>query len=131
METPKQTLYVQNLNEKIHPDQMSLLLYTIFTRYGRVVDVVCKRNMKLRGQAWIVFENVADAVQAKEKLTGKLLCGKELKIYFAKSQSDTSMINMHIIINAFFSCEDEESAGVQREVEEAQRNEDVRELNKM
>lgn len=87
---PKQTLYLKNLNEKIHPEKTKLLLYTIFSRYGRVLDVICKKRMKLRGQAWVVFENVPDAILAKEKLSGKFLCKKELIINFAKTQSDSS-----------------------------------------
>lgn len=88
--TPKQTLYVKNLNEKIHPEKMKLLLYTIFSRFGSVLDVICKRSMRLRGQAWIVFEEVKEAVKAREKLNGKKMCEKELQIHFAKSQSDAS-----------------------------------------
>ena len=53
--------------------------------------------MKLRGQAWIVFEEVAQAVKAREKLQGKLLCSKELKIHFAKAQSDASNVMVPVL----------------------------------
>lgn len=86
---PKQTLYLKNLNDKVHPEKMKLILMSIFSSYGRIVDIICKRTLKLRGQAWVVFDKVSDATKAKEKLNKRILCTKELQIYFAKTQSDS------------------------------------------
>lgn len=62
---------------------------SIFSAYGRILDITCKRTLKLRGQAWIVFDKVSDATKAKEKLNKRILCTKELHIFYSKTQSDS------------------------------------------
>ena len=75
MNVPSQTLYVQNLNEKIKKQgawrgcsrgstglsrgaaEMKRALHLCFSSYGRVLDVVCLKTTKLRGQvraSWLV-----------------------------------------------------------------------------
>lgn len=85
---PRQTLYVKNLDEKLHPSRLRELLYYSFSRYGSVLDVICVRNLKLRGQAWVVFEDVATATLAKSKLEGFTLNDKPIHINYAKTTSD-------------------------------------------
>uniref|UniRef100_A0A7S3LNF7 RRM domain-containing protein n=1 Tax=Aplanochytrium stocchinoi TaxID=215587 RepID=A0A7S3LNF7_9STRA len=85
---PKQTLYIRNLNETIHPNKMREILYTAFSRFGPVLDVVCIRSNKLRGQAWIVYEDVSTATAAKKKLNNYSLCDKPMNIDYAKETSD-------------------------------------------
>jgi hypothetical protein len=70
MNVPSQTLYVQNLNEKTKKQgasptcgcvrqrpaepqraEMKRALHLCFSSYGRVLDVVCLKTSKLRGQA--------------------------------------------------------------------------------
>lgn len=46
---PKETLYVNNLNEKISIEDMKYALYFLFMQYGEVVEIVCKKNSLLRG----------------------------------------------------------------------------------
>ena len=63
--TQKQaTLYVRNLNERVKPKAMKLALETIFSQFGKVVDVKVKRHIKHRGQAFVSFESVAVAEKA-------------------------------------------------------------------
>lgn len=87
-EAVNQTLYVRNLDERTHVDRMKLMLYTVFSRYGSVLDVVCNRRIAARGQAWIAFRDAAQAVEARKAMQGKELFGKEMDIHFAKSKSD-------------------------------------------
>ena len=53
------TLYVRNLNEKIHPDKLRHSLLAAFGQFGKVLEVVIPhkkvRRPELYGQAWIVF----------------------------------------------------------------------------
>ncbi|KAK9452320.1 uncharacterized protein V1518DRAFT_410914 [Limtongia smithiae] len=86
--TPSQTLYVNNLNDKIKKDELRLCLYTLFTTYGNILDVVALKNKKMRGQAHIVFGDVASATFALRALQGINFLGKELRISFAKSKSN-------------------------------------------
>ncbi|KAK9324110.1 hypothetical protein V1517DRAFT_318779 [Lipomyces orientalis] len=86
---PSQTLYVNNLNDKIRKQELRLCLYTFFSTYGRVIDVVAVKTKKMRGQAHIVFSDVPSATQALRSLQGVIFLGKELHIEFAKSKSNS------------------------------------------
>ena len=61
---PSCTLYINNINEKIKQDVVKKMLYMVFSQYGKVTDVIAKKGLKLRGQAWVVFENESSAITA-------------------------------------------------------------------
>ncbi|KAF8544688.1 hypothetical protein BDD12DRAFT_723058 [Trichophaea hybrida] len=84
---PNQTLYVQNLNDKIRKPDLRISLYTLFSTYGVVLDVVALKTMKHRGQAHIAFRDVASATQAMRALDGMNIFGKDMKISYAKGKS--------------------------------------------
>jgi hypothetical protein len=65
---PSQTLYIQNLTEKVKKAPLKKSLYVAFSPFGRVVDVVHCRSNALRGQAWVAFGDVASATAAMAKL---------------------------------------------------------------
>jgi hypothetical protein len=65
---PSQTLYVQNLTEKVKKAPLKKSLFVAFSPFGRVVDIVHCRSNALRGQAWVVFGDVACATAAMAKL---------------------------------------------------------------
>ena len=39
-------------------------LQAVFSQFGKIVDVVAAKTYKLRGQAWVVFADVASATGA-------------------------------------------------------------------
>ena len=39
-------------------------LYAMFSQFGKILDVVCLKTYRLRGQAWIVFADVTGATNA-------------------------------------------------------------------
>jgi len=43
------TLYLNHLNEKIPIDEMRDALFTMFMKFGKIVDVMVKKNLKMRG----------------------------------------------------------------------------------
>lgn len=47
---PSQTLYINNLNEKVKKNVLKKLLYMVFSQYGRVTQIVACKGIKLRGQ---------------------------------------------------------------------------------
>ena len=47
-----------------------LLLYALFGQFGKVVDVVALRTERLRGQAWVVYADLAAATGALRALQG-------------------------------------------------------------
>jgi U2 small nuclear ribonucleoprotein B'' len=50
---PTQTLYVNNINEKIKKDVVKKMLYMVFSQYGKVVKISVSKALKLKGQVRI------------------------------------------------------------------------------
>lgn len=50
MEQPSQTLYLNNLNEKIKKNILKKTLYALFSQFGKVIEIVACKGIKLRGQ---------------------------------------------------------------------------------
>lgn len=48
------------------------------TQHGRVIDIVCRRTEKDRGQAFVVFKDITDATAALRALQGFPLWKKNL-----------------------------------------------------
>ncbi|KJE91672.1 hypothetical protein CAOG_002777 [Capsaspora owczarzaki ATCC 30864] len=84
---PSQTLYVNNLNEKLKKEELRAALYTIFTQFGPVLDIVALKTLKMRGQAFIVFHDITSSANALRSLQGFSFYGKPMRITFAKSRS--------------------------------------------
>ncbi|RMZ80732.1 hypothetical protein DV738_g2608, partial [Chaetothyriales sp. CBS 135597] len=89
--SPNQTLYVKNLNDKIHKNELKRALYMLFSTYGSVLDIVTQRvgakKQSMRGQAHVVFRDVQTSTQAMRSLQGFDLFGKKLVIVYAKGSS--------------------------------------------
>lgn len=76
-------------SNKIQKQDLRVCLYTLFSTYGPVLDVVALKTTKMRGQAHIVFRDLHAATQAMRTLQGFDFLGRELQIQYAKSKSDT------------------------------------------
>ncbi|KAJ5736684.1 U1 small nuclear ribonucleoprotein A [Penicillium malachiteum] len=85
---PNQTLYCTNLPDKLRKYDLRLSLYTLFSTYGTVLDVVAMKTSKMRGQAHIVFKDVQASTQALRALQGFEFFGKQMKIVYGKGTSD-------------------------------------------
>jgi U2 small nuclear ribonucleoprotein B'' len=83
MGDPKQTLYLQNLNDKVSKSEMSEALYLLCSRYGPVLEVVIMNTKKLRGQAFVVFKDLATATAARRELHEKVIFGKSMRVFYA------------------------------------------------
>lgn len=53
-------------------------MYYLFSQYGRVLDVVALKTMPARGQAFICFDQIQEATNAKRTLQGFPVFGKAL-----------------------------------------------------
>ncbi|EDL42313.1 U2 small nuclear ribonucleoprotein B'', putative [Plasmodium vivax] len=84
---PNQTLYVNNLEEKVNVQDLRDLLFEFFCPYGNVLDVVIKKANQSRGQAFVVFNTVASSTLAYKHLKGKLFLNKHININYAKTKS--------------------------------------------
>lgn len=48
---------------------------------------MCKKNNRMRGQAFVVFKEVNEAVMAKNSLNGYPIFGKPMKVEFSRKRS--------------------------------------------
>lgn len=67
-------------------------LREIFSTFGDVVEIVAKRNIKAKGQAFIVFESAEEAGEAIEELQGFDLFDRPMQLAFAKTRSDAIVL---------------------------------------
>lgn len=86
------SVYVRNLEESIKIDELKDALREIFSEYGEIIDLVAKKNLKAKGQAFIVFENVESAQKAIEDVQGFELFEKPMQLAFAKTRSDATIL---------------------------------------
>lgn len=88
---PSKTIYCQNLYEKIRSvDQMKKCLYAVFSQFGKILDVVVMRSIRLRGQAWVVFEEIGSATSALRAMQGFPFFEKPMRLSYAKTKSDAT-----------------------------------------
>lgn len=83
-----ETLYIQNLNEKIKPEVLKASLRGLFKSYGEVLDVVAHSNLRMRGQAFVSFASPEVAKKAMKEVQRFPLYSKPMQISFAKTRSD-------------------------------------------
>ncbi|KAJ7904462.1 hypothetical protein B0H14DRAFT_2662967 [Mycena olivaceomarginata] len=84
---PNTTLYINNLNDKVNKEELRSQLHALFTTYGKIIDVVASKNQRMRGQAFLVFADLAGATTAMRALEGMVFYDKPLRIAYAKSKS--------------------------------------------
>jgi len=85
---PSSTVYVRNIEERIKPETLVPTLHTLFSEFGTVLDVVAKRSLKRKGQAFVVFDSVEAAQRAIEDVQGFELFNKPLALEYARMPSD-------------------------------------------
>lgn len=84
-------VYVQNLEERVKIEPLTNALRTIFSEFGNVVDIVAKKNLKAKGQAFVVFKNEASATEAIDETNGFPLFDKPMRLSKAKTRSDKTI----------------------------------------
>ncbi|KAL6054773.1 U2 small nuclear ribonucleoprotein B [Balamuthia mandrillaris] len=85
---PNETLYVNNLNERVKKEELRRSLYTLFSQYGTVLDVLAKKTLKMRGQAFVIFRELSAATNALRNLNEFMFYDKPMKVQYAKTRSD-------------------------------------------
>ncbi|KAK9239006.1 hypothetical protein V1525DRAFT_399532 [Lipomyces kononenkoae] len=88
---PSKTLYVRNLEESIKIPLLKESLDAVFSPYGDILDIVAHGNIRMRGQAFVVFDELESAVSALEEVQGFELFDKPMVIQFAKAKSDATV----------------------------------------
>eukprot|EP00897_Mesotaenium_endlicherianum_P005492 jgi/Mesen1/4971/ME000248S04259 len=85
---PNQSIYINNLNEKINKEELKKSLYAVFSQFGKILDIVAAKSLKLRGQAWVVFDDVTAATNALRQMQGFPFYDKPMRISYARQESD-------------------------------------------
>jgi U2 small nuclear ribonucleoprotein B'' len=75
---PNNTLYINNLNDKVSKDELKVQLLALFATYGKVIDIVASKSQKMRGQAFLVFTDLAGATSAMRACEGMMFYDKPL-----------------------------------------------------
>lgn len=82
------SLYLRNIDESIKIPELIDGIKNICSELGEIEQIIAKKNLRARGQAFVVFSSVDDAEDALEFLQGQELFGRKLVVQFAKSKSD-------------------------------------------
>jgi RNA recognition motif-containing protein len=85
---PNQSLYINNLNEKIKIPELKSCLLELFSTYGEVIDIVAAGSLKKKGQAFVVFKDISCATNALRALQGFAFLDKPLRIAYSRTKSD-------------------------------------------
>ncbi|KAN0021796.1 hypothetical protein ACTFIU_003941 [Dictyostelium citrinum] len=85
---PNQTLYVNNLYEKISKKKLIEQLLLLFSKYGPILEIVGSKSLKMRGQAFIVFKDITSASNALREMNGFNFLDRPMKIQYCKTKSD-------------------------------------------
>eukprot|EP01134_Creolimax_fragrantissima_P007291 CFRG7291T1 len=71
-------LYIRNLPYKITSEEM----YDIFGKYGAIRQIRVGNAKDSRGTAFVVYEDIFDAKQACDHLSGFNVCGRYLVVLY-------------------------------------------------
>ncbi|KAF2239963.1 RNA-binding domain-containing protein [Viridothelium virens] len=85
---PNQTVYVRNLEERVKPEELKEALNEVFSTFGTIIDIVAKRNLRAKGQAFVVYDSVESAQEAIDEIQGFELFEKPMQLDFARTKSD-------------------------------------------
>lgn len=85
-----ETIYIRNLNERIPLTSLKRDLAALFSKYGSR-EVIAHKNIRMRGQAFIVFGQVGDAERAMRDLQGYPFEDKPMVLQYARSKSDRTV----------------------------------------
>lgn len=85
---PNHTIYINNVNDKIKKDELKRSLYALFSQFGQIIDIIAMKTMKMRGQAFVVFKELAASTNALRQLQGFPFYNKPMRIQYAKNDSE-------------------------------------------
>jgi len=85
---PNNTIYINNLNEKIKKEELKKSLYAIFSQFGQILDIIAMKTLKMRGQAFVIFKEINSATNALRSMQGFPFYEKPMRINYSKTDSD-------------------------------------------
>lgn len=100
---PNNTLYIKNLNDKVNKEELKIQLLALFATYGKVIDVVASKSQKMRGQAFLVFTDLASATSAMRACDGMMFYDKPL-VSIPRTRSHEIYSNPTIFFQLFHAA---------------------------
>lgn len=91
---PNETLYINNLNDKIKIEELKQALVAVFSQFGEIISIRARSSIKLKGQAFITFSTIDEATNAKNQLNNNIFLDKKLQIEFAKTKCDIALVKV-------------------------------------
>eukprot|EP01062_Namystynia_karyoxenos_P029816 TRINITY_DN22339_c1_g1_i1.p1 TRINITY_DN22339_c1_g1~~TRINITY_DN22339_c1_g1_i1.p1 ORF type:complete len:292 (+),score=116.75 TRINITY_DN22339_c1_g1_i1:70-876(+) len=88
LNTPRETLYLSGLPDKVKRHELKRQLYYLCSAYGRIVDIVCQGAPRKRGQAFVIFNDVQSATTCMRRLQGFPFNERPMQIEYARTKSD-------------------------------------------
>lgn len=83
-----ETVYVNNLNDKVSVSKLKGELETVFKKYGKILQITAHGNLKMKGQAFVTFENKEASQAAIDGIQEHEMFGKTMHVEYAKRNSD-------------------------------------------
>ncbi|KAM9769732.1 U2 small nuclear ribonucleoprotein B'' isoform 1-T3 [Menidia menidia] len=85
---PNHTIYINNINDKVKKEELKRSLYALLSQFGQIIDIVAMKTSRMRGQAFVVFKELAAATNALRQLQGFPFYNKPMRIQYAKTDSE-------------------------------------------
>lgn len=82
------TIYVRNLNERVKPETLKAALQVAFEPFGAIAEIRMRTAYRMRGQAFISFEESEAADKAVGAMNGFELFAKPMGVALAKERAD-------------------------------------------
>lgn len=76
-------------------------LYAIFSQFGPILDIVALKTLKMRGQAFVVFKDIASATNALRSMQGFPFYEKSMVSSFALEYSSKMQMLFAVFIHLF------------------------------
>jgi len=115
---PRESIHVNNINEKVSKDELKKSLYAVFSQFGPILDIVALKTFKMRGQAFVVFRDITAATQAVRQMQGFPFYEKPMQITYAKSKSDAAAK-----LDGSYQAKDKAERAAKRKAEREERKE--------
>jgi U2 small nuclear ribonucleoprotein B'' len=94
---PNTTLYIKNISSKIKKPEIKRQLYCLFITYGKILDVVATKIGSMKGQAFVVFMDLASSTAALRAMDGFIFYDKPLVSFFFISFYDKLMLILGVV----------------------------------
>ncbi|KAJ3107480.1 hypothetical protein HDU97_004076 [Phlyctochytrium planicorne] len=84
---PNKTIYIRNLNERISLRILKRSLETIFSSFGNILELRASKCIRLRGQAFVTYDNIDSATKAVNEAQGFPLFALPMDIQYARDKN--------------------------------------------